>query len=93
MLYVLRVQFSCGYFIADMGMVVAFYPVLGGYEFVSLSYLNLVHFVSFSEKICMCKICTGIDLSKSFVVCLSRFAILLNISRLWKYGVRATNSV
>lgn len=26
--------FSCGYFIADMGMIVAFYPTLGGYEFL-----------------------------------------------------------
>lgn len=45
----LHVQFSCGYFIADMGMVVAFYPILGGYEFVSLSYLDLIHFFYYSE--------------------------------------------
>jgi len=46
----LCVQFSCGYFFADMAMVVAFYPILGGYEFVSLSYLNFIHVTYFSEK-------------------------------------------
>ena len=29
-------QFSCGYFIADMGMIVYNYPHLGGLEFVSI---------------------------------------------------------
>lgn len=26
--------FSCGYFIADMAMIISFYPILGGYEFL-----------------------------------------------------------
>lgn len=26
--------FSCGYFIADMGIMIVFYPMLGGYEFL-----------------------------------------------------------
>jgi hypothetical protein len=45
----LRVQFSCGYFMADMGMIVAFYPILGGYEFVSSSFL--IYFI-FSKEDC-----------------------------------------
>ncbi|KAG0579031.1 hypothetical protein KC19_4G067200 [Ceratodon purpureus] len=37
--------FSCGYFIADMGIVIAFFPVLGGYEFIAhhlVSMLSLI---------------------------------------------------
>ena len=43
----LRVQFSCGYFLADVGMLVSFYPILGGYEFVSSS--SLIYFI-FTEE-------------------------------------------
>ena len=44
----LHEQFSCGYFIADMAIVIAFFPILGGYEFVSHSFLNRIHLVNFS---------------------------------------------
>lgn len=37
--------FSCGYFMADMGMIVAFYPILGGYEFLLHHLVSMISLI------------------------------------------------
>jgi hypothetical protein len=37
--------FSCGYFIADLGMVLAFYPILGGYEFIIHHLVSMISLI------------------------------------------------
>lgn len=80
----LRLQFSCGYFIVDITMIVSFYPILGGYEFVSLSYLISFILLNFLRKN-INMICIGFWETLLFVWAI--FIQLLISSRLWKMMV------
>lgn len=89
-------QFSCGYFIADMGMIVFNYPHLGGLEFVS--YPSLTCGTIFYPSIITYEFWLGcksgdwrlrLELNKGLVYtdfylrCICNFIQLKDVSRNW----------
>lgn len=89
-------QFSCGYFIADMGMIIFNYPHLGGWEFVSYPSLTCgtIFYPSIitSEIWLVCKsgdwrlqseLNKGLVYTDFYLKCICNFIQLKDVSRNW----------